>query len=299
MLPSDKEIDQAAGLRRMAHPNPVRVVAITSGKGGVGKTSVSVNLAVAMAKNGKRVMIMDADLGLANIDVMLGLHTQYNLSHVLQGQRKLEEVIVTGPSGIRIVPAASGIKRMAELRPAENAALVNAFSELGDSLDVLLIDTSGGINDSVISFSRAAQDVIVVVCDEPASITDAYALIKLLSRDFGVERFRILSNMVADLHQGRGLFRKVSNATDRFLDVCLDFMGVVPSDDFLRKAVQRQRAVVENFPGSKSAMAFRRMAKDTEHWPRINQASGQLQFFLERLIQTDVGFDVTESGVTV
>ena len=184
-MPDTRDMDRAAGLRRGAKGHAVRVMAVTSGKGGVGKTNVSVNLAAAMINNGKDVMLLDADLGLANIDVLLGLNPTYNLAHVLNGSRSLEEVIVKGPGGLKIIPAASGIKNMANLSPAEHAGLIKAFSELSDRLDVLVVDTAAGISDSVISFTRACQEVIVVVCDEPASITDAYALIKVLSRDYG------------------------------------------------------------------------------------------------------------------
>ena len=277
--------DQAEGLRRMSKSNPVRVLAVASGKGGVGKTNISVNLAVSLAHLGKRVMVMDADLGLANLDVMLGLHPQYNLSHVLSGKRNLEEIILTGPAGVRIVPAASGIQNMAELSPAQHAGLIRAFSELSHTMDVLMIDTAAGISDSVVSFTKAAQEVLVVVCDEPTSLTDAYALIKLLSRDHGVFRFRIVANMVGSIQEGRDLFSKLTRVTDKFLDVMLDFVGVVPYDEYLRKSVRKQRAVVEAFPRSKASLAFKEMAKRIDNWPIPSSAGGHVEFFVERLIQ--------------
>jgi len=279
-------MDQAAGLRRMAQPTPVRVIAITSGKGGVGKTNVSVNLAIAMSNAGKRVMLMDADLGLANVDVLLGLHPDCNLSHVIDGQRSLEEVIVKGPSDIMVVPAASGVKRLAELSTMENAGLIRAFSELNYDVDALIIDTAAGINESVTSFSRAAQEVVVVVCDEPASITDAYALIKVLNTEYDIQRFRVLANQAQSAQEGRELFNKISRVTDRYLDVTLEFMGVVPQDDYLRKAVRKQRAVVQAFPRSRSAIAFKNLAQKTDKWPVPSVAGGHLEFFVERLIQS-------------
>ncbi len=288
MLALDQPQDQAAGLRRMARPRPVQVIAVTSGKGGVGKTSVSVNLAVGLAACGRRVLLMDADLGLANIDVMLGLQPRYNLAHVIDGERSLEEILVAGPGGVTIVPAASGVKRMAGLSPQEHAGLVHAFSELSLPVDVLIVDTSAGIADSVISFARAAQEVLVVVCDEPASITDAYALMKVLSREHGRRRFRLLANMTRDAQQGRDLFAKLTRVTDRFLDLTLDYAGAVPFDDSLRKAVQRQKAVVASHPGSQAARAFQRLAQHAGQWPLPARASGQLEFFVERLIQGHV-----------
>ncbi len=286
MLMMETQMDQAAGLRKVNNSGPVRVIAVASGKGGVGKTNVSVNLAVAMVAEGKKVMLLDADLGLANVDIMLGLHPEYNLSHVINGERTLEEVIVEGPGGLRVVPASSGTQNMAELTPAQHAGMIQAFSEVGHDLDVMIIDTAAGIADSVISFSRAAQEVIVVVCDEPASITDAYALIKLLNRDYGIQRFRVLSNMAHSMQEGRELFNKMVKVTDRFLDVTLDFMGTVPYDEYLRKALQKQKAVIEAYPRSKAAMAFKTLAKKADNWPIPRSAGGHLEFFVERLIQS-------------
>lgn len=279
-----ERVDQAAGLRRMAQPRPVRVIAIASGKGGVGKTNVCVNMGISMASQGLDVMIMDADLGLANIDVMLGLHPKYDLSHVLRGEHTLEEVVCLGPQGIRVVPASSGIQQMAELSTVEHAGVISAFSELACSPDVLLIDTAAGISDNVITFSRAAQEVVIVVCDEPASITDAYALIKLLNREYGVYRFRVVANRVNSTQEGRNLYNKILKVTDHYLDTALDFMGIVPEDEYLKKAVQKQRAVVEAYPRSKSALAFKKLASKADNWPVPASAGGQLEFFVERLI---------------
>ncbi|HHC71580.1 MAG TPA: MinD/ParA family protein [Thiotrichales bacterium] len=281
---SEASYHQAAGLNSFASPKPVQVIAITSGKGGVGKTNVSVNMALAMAGQGKRVMLLDADLGLANVDVMLGLRPAYNLSHVINGERTLEEVIVEGPGGIRIVPAASGVKMMATLSPAELAGVVRAFSELNDQIDVLLVDTAAGISNDVISFARAAQEVVVVVCDEPASLTDAYALIKVLNQEYQVERFHILSNMTRTAQEGREMFAKLGRVALRYLDATLTFMGSVPWDDALRKAVRQQRPVVEAYPRSRAAMAFKNLASHADKWPRPAAAAGHLEFFVERLI---------------
>ncbi len=275
-----------------SHHRPVRVICVTSGKGGVGKTNITVNLALALSLQNQSVMLLDADLGLANVDVILGLHPLYNLSHVISQERTLEEIILAGPNGVRIIPASSGVKRMAELSPEENAGLVGAFSDLNDSLDILLIDSAAGISDSVVTFCRAAHEVVVVVCDEPASITDAYAMIKLLSQDYDVDRFHILANRVLTTQEGRDLFAKLVKVSDRFLDVTLNFFGSIPEDPQLRKAVQAQRAVVEAFPGSRSAEAFHRLATQIiSRWPMPRTASGYLQFFIERLINPDYAFE--------
>ena len=216
---ADAPLDQASGLRKMTHiPKPVKVIAIASGKGGVGKTNVTVNIGVALATQGKKVVLLDADLGLANIDVMLGLHPQFNLLHVLEGDKSLKEIMV----------------------------------------------------------------------DEPASITDAYALIKLLSREHGVERFHIIANMGRSIQEGRELFDKISLVCDRFLDVTLNFMGIVPFDEDLRRAVKKQRSVVEFLPRSKSATAFQHLAKKIDYWPVAKQPRGNMEFFVERLIQASL-----------
>ncbi len=287
MLTYKKPADQADGLRRMVQQRPVRVITVTSGKGGVGKTTVCVNLAMAMRQAGKDVMIMDADLGLANVDVMLGMHPQWNLTHVVSGERSLDEIIVKGPDGIMLVPAASGAQMMVDLTPTQHAAIIRAFSELHQNVDVLLVDTAAGISNSVVSFSKASQEVVVVVSDEPASITDAYALIKLLNRDHGLHRFRILANMVASDEAGKFLFDKIARVTDRYLYVELDYMGHIPMDPLLRKAIQNQRPVVEAYPESAAALGFKEIVGHMERWP-VPRSGGHLEFFMERLIQQGV-----------
>lgn len=278
-------IDQAAGLRRMAKQKPVQVIAVASGKGGVGKTNVSVNLSIAMVEAGKDVLLLDADLGLANVDLLLGLHSEYNLSHVISGERTLEEIIVDGPEGLKIVPAASGTQMMSELTPAQHAGVIRAFSEINIPVDVLVVDTAAGISDGVVSFTRASNEVIVVVCNEPTSLTDAYALMKVLSEDHGVQRFNILANMTRSPKEGLNLFAKLSRVTDQYLDVTLDYLGAIPNDEYLVKAVKRQHAVIQSFPQSPSALAFRKIAKKVTNWPLPEQAGGHLEFFVERLIQ--------------
>jgi flagellar biosynthesis protein FlhG len=269
----------------MVTPHPVRAIAVTGGKGGVGKTNISVNLGVAAAEAGQRVLLFDADLGLANIDVVLGLHPDFDLSHVMRGERSLDEVIVTAPGGLQVIPGASGLQSLAELTPAEHTGLIQAFSDVAGDIDLMIVDTAAGISDTVMSFSRAAHEVVVVVCDEPASITDAYAIIKLLARDFGHQRFRVLANMVRSAQEGRELYNKMCRVTDRYLDVNLSFMGALPFDESLRKAVRAQRPVVQAFPRSRVAQVFRNLAKKIQTWPQPEGANGQVQFFVERLIQ--------------
>jgi len=272
---------------------PIQVIAVASGKGGVGKTNVSANLATAMVANGKNVLILDADMGLANIDVMLGLRPVYNLSHVISGEQSLTDVMVETKSGLKIIPAASGIKVMTELSPIQHAGLIQAFSDLEDDYDVLMIDTAAGISDSVISFCQAAQEVLVVVCDEPASLIDSFALIKVLNRDNGVNRFHILANKTHSSQEGRDLYAKLLNVTDRYLDITANYIGAIPYDEYLKKSVKQQRAVVDAYPRSRSAIAFKNLALKADKWPRSDSPGGHLEFFVERLIRSN--FNESES----
>lgn len=283
-MPNPTHNDQAAGLRLLRPAKPVQVIAITSGKGGVGKTSVSVNLSTAMAISGKQVMLLDGDLGLANVDVQLGLQPTCNLSHVLEGQCTLEDTILTGPAGLMVVPASSGRKNMAELTRVEHAGLIRAFSELSRPLDVLVVDTAAGISDSVTSFAQAAQEVIVVICNDPSSLTDAYALIKVLNRDHGVERVQVLANLVQNLTEAKEVHENLRRVAERFLDVTLNFMGFVPQDEWLRRAVRRQQAVVQAYPNCAASQAFVQLARKVESWGSPKGARGNLEFFVERLV---------------
>ncbi len=269
----------------MANSSPVQVIAVTGGKGGVGKSNVSINLALALAEKGRRVVVLDADLGLANIDVLMGLTAKRNIADVISGECSLREVMVEGPMGVKIVPASSGTQKMVSLNPMEHAGLINAFSEISHDLDVLIVDTAAGISESVVSFLRAAQEVIVVVCDEPTSITDSYALIKLLNRDYDMYRFRVLANMVKTQEEGRHLFSKLTNVTERFLDVALQFVGSIPYDEAVKKSVQRQRAVLDAYPRAKASMAYRSLAQKADSWPLPSTPRGHLEFFVERLVQ--------------
>lgn len=283
---------QASGLAALRMQRPVQVIAVTSGKGGVGKTSTSVNLAVSMAMDGRRVMLLDGDLGLANIDVMLGLQPQRNLSHVLDGSCALEDTIIPGPAGVMVVPASSGKRNMAELSPAEHAGLVRAFSELRRPLDTLIVDTAAGIADSVITFSQASQEIVVVVTNDPQSLTDAYALIKVLSRDHGVRRFQVLSNMTHSAVEAREIYESLRRVSERFLNVTLVDLGTVPVDEWLRRAVRRQRAVVDAYPSAPSAQTYRALARRIAGWNMPAGARGNLEFFVERLISGGVATGV-------
>ncbi len=259
-----------------------RVVTVASGKGGVGKTSVAINLAVAHALRGSRVLLLDADLALANVDVMLDLHAEHTLADVIEGRCELESVLIDGPAGIRIIPAASGVQRMADLGVLETGSLVRAFSDLAERFDLMIVDVAAGIHSSVTTFASAAHEVVVVVCDEPASIADAYALIKVLSRDHGVRSFRILANMVRNSVHGKTLYRTLARVAEQFLDVVLRYAGHVPRDEFVGRASRRRLPVVTAYPEVGASIAFKKLAVHVDTWNDGKRSSGSLGFFLEQ-----------------
>jgi flagellar biosynthesis protein FlhG len=244
-----------------------------------------VNVAVALAKKGRRVALLDADMGLANVDILLGIYPKYNLAHVLSGEKSLNEIMVEGPLGLKVIPGASGIQKMSELTALEQASLIRAFSEIDQETDVLIVDTAAGISASVINFVRACQEIMVVICDEPTSLTDAYAFIKLLNRDYGVGSFNVIANTVQTAEQGRRLFQKLCKVTDAYLDVNLQFAGSVPYDLSLRKSVQQQRPVVLEYPASEVSLALTDIAEKIDALPQKHQAGGYLEFFIERMVQ--------------
>jgi len=273
-----------ADLRSVAVAAPVQVVAVTGGKGGTGKTSVAVNLATALAQMGRRTMLLDGDLGLANCDVLLGLSPRYTLEHVLKGERALEEVILETGSGVRVVPAASGVARLANLSLAEQHGIVQAFGALPGPLHSLIVDTAAGIAEPVLQFCQAAQQVLVVLRDEPTSFTDSYALIKLLSRERGVRQFRVVTNLTRQAEQGQIAFRRLQRVTDRYLAVALEHVGDIPEDMAVQKSVQAQRPVLEVYPGSPASRAFKLLARTVNQWPLPVGPSGRIEFFMERML---------------
>ena len=276
-------MDQAEGLRRMQR-RPVKVITVASGKGGVGKTNVVGNLAVTLAKAGRQVLVFDADLGLGNIDILFGLTPKFNISHVLQGEKTIDEILIQGPHGIWILPASSGVTSLAQLDAQSQARLIEAVSTLDMPLDYLLVDCAAGISGDVLTFSRAAQDLIVVLANEPASVADAYALIKVLSRQYGQRRFHLLPNMVRDARDGQVLFAKISEVADRYLDVALDWVGSIPLDPAVRAAVRIQRPVGDAYPNSPAALAFDALAARVQSWPAAKGPGGQIEFFMSQVL---------------
>jgi flagellar biosynthesis protein FlhG len=264
----------------------VRVMAISSGKGGVGKSNVVVNLAMAFDHLGKKVLIMDADLGLANIDILLGLTPRFNIGHVLEGSKRLDEVLVPGPGKIRIMPATSGVQQLTRLTDEQKLLFLEMLDGLETEIDILLIDTGAGISDTVLYFNVAAQEKIIVVNSEPTSLTDAYALIKVLYTRHGERHFRILTNAVANETVGKAIFSKISKVADHFLDgLSLDYLGYIPLDPLVPKAVIKQQSLMEAFPDAPAARAFMTLASKLDKAPPHHLNHGSIQFCWKRLLQ--------------
>jgi flagellar biosynthesis protein FlhG len=264
---------------------PVKLIAVSAGKGGVGKSNVAINLSVALAKKGKKILLLDADLGLANIDIMLGLYTKYNLSHVLQGSCCLTEVMLTGPNDIKIIPAASGTEYMTQLSPTQHAGIIDSFNELTEEFDYMIIDTAAGISETVLSFTRSSQEIIVVVCDEPTSLTDSYALIKIMNKRFEWRHFHILANMVRSPREGQELYSRLYRAAEQFLDVQLDYLGAIPFDEKIHDAVKKQKAALIAYPDCEASKAISQIADKVDEWPFKPSFGGNTSFFLERLVK--------------
>jgi flagellar biosynthesis protein FlhG len=265
-------------------PPPPRVFAITSGKGGVGKTAVAANVALALAKMQKNVLIIDADLGLANIDVVFGLAPRYNLNHFFKGERRLEEIMVEGPHGIRILPAGSGVQQFTHLDGAQQLRFMEELDSLHGLFDVVLIDTEAGISENVTYFSVAAQDVLMVTTPDPTAITDAYALMKLLSTRFHQKTFSLIVNSVANPEEGLDVFQKLTTVANRYLSISIDYLGCIPFDKRMSESIRRQQPILELYPGSKISSAFEGFAKSLTTMPETVQPKGTIQFFWRQLL---------------
>lgn len=262
-----------------------RVFSITSGKGGVGKTNMVANLALAFTRMGKRVLIFDGDLGLANIDIVLGVHPKYNISHVISGEKELTEIIARTPSGISIIPALSGEESMSELSEGQKLILLSEFETIENQFDVVLVDTAAGISANVIYFNLAAEECIVVVTGEPTSITDAYGIIKVLY-GHGAKHFKLLVNMVADENEAKAVYFTLSQAAARFLKGAVtEYIGFVPADRHVRDAVIARTPLIETFPDSPAALAVGALAGRLLASSRRTDLDGNIKFFMQRLLR--------------
>lgn len=264
----------------------VRMMSITSGKGGVGKTNIAANLAYLLSRLNQKTMILDADAGLANIDVILGINSPYNLSHVLNGEKLLTDALVEGPGGMKILPSPSGIPEMTDLSRGQKLTLIDELNALNDSLDFILIDTGAGISSNVMYFNMAAREIIVVTSPEPTALTDAYALIKVLYQRHAKRRFRLIVNMVRKPSEAKEVYDRLSHATDQFLNLSIEYLGYVLLDEKVKQAVLQQKAVVELYPNSPAAKCLTKIAEKI--CSEIN-GDDSVNFFWENIIDRNCG----------
>jgi len=264
--------------------SPVQVISVTSGKGGVGKTNVVANLGYALTRLNKRVLVLDADVGLANMDVVLGLSPKYNLQHVLNGEKTISEVVISGPGGMKILPASSGVQELSDLSKAQKLCLLSELNSLYDETDVLLIDTSAGISSNVMYFNMAAQEILIVVSPEPTSITDAYAMMKVLFLKHSENHFRLLVNSARNAEEAKEVFNNLSLVGQKFLNLSIDYWGYIMQDDHVAKAVRQQKALVERYPHSPASRCFADLAKRVcENQPNTS-SKGNISFFWDQII---------------
>jgi flagellar biosynthesis protein FlhG len=256
-------MDQADRLRDLMSggESRARVLAITSGKGGVGKTNVAVNLAIALVEMGKRVIVVDVDIGLANADVLLAVQPRLHLGHVLSGEVSPLDALTLTPSGVSLLAGSSGVRQMSDLEASEREFLIRGFQELEAYADFIFIDTGSGISSNVVQFSSAADEVLVVTVPEPTAITDAYAVVKAVSREKGYGRMRLVVNMCSSSGEAARVGGRIQSVARRFLGIETDCLGHVVLDEQVRLAVRRKRAVLLDAPRSPAAACFRRLAE--------------------------------------
>jgi len=286
----EKKIDSQESVPKKAprKNSVVRVISVTSGKGGVGKTNCVVNLAISFARKGKKVLVFDADLGLCNLDVMLGLSPKYNINHVLRGEKKIEDIIVKGPEGIMVIPAASGIQELTNLSAEHRLALTSSMEMLDKDIDIMIIDTGAGISNNVMFFNMAAGEIIVVVTPEPTSLTDAYALMKVLMKKHGEKNFKLLVNTAQGDKEGKNIYSIISLVASRFLNVSLEYLGCVVRDEKVSKAVINQRAVMEMFPDTPASRCIRGISDKLLSMPVETSPKGGMQLFWKNMIDMQV-----------
>ena len=267
---------------------PVQTIAIAGAKGGIGKSVIAVNLAAALTVCEREVLLVDGDLEMGSVDKLLKLTSLYILSDFCSGSSVLSGTLLQGPEGITVVPSSNGTPEMANISQFQHASLVGLFSELPTAADTMIVDVAPGLSESVLGFCKAAREVLVVVTDEPTAMRDAYSTIKVLNEKCRVNRFWIVANMTRSPCHGKQVFQSLLHLVDQSVDVLLDYCGSIPFDPLLKLAVCQQQSVVEAYPCSPSALAFRKLGERVARWPEPQIPCGHIEFFVERLIQPSI-----------
>jgi flagellar biosynthesis protein FlhG len=262
-----------------------RVVSFTSGKGGIGKSNTVLNTAISLADMGRSVLILDADLGLANIDVLCGVTPKRSIKDVLEGKAGLKDIIVEGPLGISLIPASSGVEYLARLTHTQRLTILNEVEAVAARYDYLLIDTAAGIGTDVMFFNAAASEIVCVINGEPTSLTDSYAVIKVLTQNYGEKKISILANNVQNEAEGVRAFNRLSQVTTRFLPTKITYSGTIPSDISVTEAVKQQTPVLTLFPSSSVARSFRAFARKLDEEFYEHRIKGGVQFFFQQLLE--------------
>ena len=273
------------GTEHRSARQPLRVIAVTSGKGGVGKTNISANLAALAARAGRRVLVLDADLGLANVEILFGLKPRFHIGHVLDGSMSVSEVLATGPHGVRVLPAGSGIQELTRLDDAQKLRLMTALDYIEDAFDLVLVDSSAGIGDNVLFFVGAAQEALLVVTVEPTSLTDAYAAVKALSQEAGVRNFGVVVNTAPSEAAAREIFETLASVTSRFLNARVSYLGQLPRDENMHRAIMAQRPLTDLFPQSPASRALASLADKLFNQTAAVALDGGMKFLWQRLLR--------------
>jgi len=261
-----------------------RAISITSGKGGVGKTNIVANLAIATAMRGKKVLIIDCDLGLSNIDVLMGLNPPYNLIHALKGEMSLKDVLVTSPAGVRVLPAPFGMQDITALTREQKLNLLTILEHMDEEFDLILLDTGAGISSNVMFFNMVANHIVVIMTPDPTSMTDAYALIKVMNTQYDEQHFHLLVNNVRSDADGLAFYRKLTGVTHNFLNVSVDYVGCLPHDPMVNKATLMCRPLVDAFPQSSTAQRFKHLSERIEKFPAAAIPKASLQVWLNKFL---------------
>lgn len=273
--------------------NIPRVLAVSGGKGGVGKTLTTANLGLCFAKLGMRTLLIDGDFGLANLDVVLNVRPGLTINNVLAGECSLKEVMLTGPEGLRIIPAASGVLKACELAEMQKLMLLDQIDNLNEEFDFVIIDTPAGVSKNVQYWTSSAAEVVIVVTPEPSALADGYATMKILSQSTAERNFKLIVNMVRSDEEGIRVFQHLASIADEFLNVQVSYLGCIPLDENVREAVRNRASFVQRFPFCPASRSMRSIASQLLAEPRTENSKGTVQFFWKRMIGREMNTNAT------